>query len=62
MDSAGVAEMSQGYTGATKLMMDYAQLAIKAHKAAGIDQMTLSQKWMNDYGISPQSWNQLLRF
>ena len=32
MDSAGVAEMSQGYTGATKLMMDYAQLAIKAHK------------------------------
>ena len=54
--------MSQGYTGATKLMMDYAQLAIKAHKAAGIDQMTLSQKWMNDYGISPQSWNQLLRF
>jgi len=62
LDSDKVADMANDYSGATLRMIEYAQLALKAHKAAGIDPMALSNKWMQEYGITPQDWNRLLRY
>ena len=50
------------FTGATREVVEYALTTLAAHRAAGIDPMTLSSKWMAEYGISPEAWNQLLRY
>lgn len=61
-DANELADMAKDYSGSTLRMIEYAQLVLKAHQAAGVDPMATSKKWMDEYGINPQSWNQLLRY
>jgi len=49
------------FTGNSAQIVQYAILTHKAHKAAGIDPMALSDKWMTDYSIDPVVWNRLIR-
>ena len=50
------------FSGATRNVVEYALMTLDAHRAAGIDPMALSNKWMTEYGISAPAWNQLLRY
>ena len=43
-------------------VLRYAVNTLRAHEAAGIDQMELSNEWMARYDLSPQSWNMLLKY
>ena len=54
-------EALKDFSGNSAAIVQYAILTSKAHKAAGIEPMALSHKWMNDYGIDPSAWNRLIR-
>ena len=49
------------FTGNSADIVRYAILTTQANKAAGIDPMALSRKWMADYGIDAAAWNRLIR-
>ncbi len=50
------------YSGSTRDVMNYALLTLRAHKAAGVKPMAISDKVMADYGIDANSWSHLLRY
>lgn len=52
----------EDFSGSTYDVVDYALTALRAHEAAGIEPMALSEKWMKLYDINPQAWNRLLRY
>lgn len=42
-------------------VVDYAIQTLRAHEAAGIDPLAISEQWMKAYGLNPDSWTRLLR-
>ena len=55
-------ESAEGFSGSQRAIIDQAIATSKAHAAAGVPTMAVSDSVMAHYGISPQEWMRLLRY
>ena len=60
--AADLEEAAESYSGAQRAAIDVAIATARAHEAAGIPAMALSDSVMAEYSIDPRAWIELLRY